>query len=120
MTTPHGPTYANPTTTPAPSDHLAYSKQVDSPATLFIVYAVVIGLTFLTVGLSEVGLGKAGLPVQLTIASIQAAFVAYFFMHLKQSDRVVVLTALSSLFWMAILFVLFMTDYMTRKILVGW
>ena len=31
-----------------------------------------------------------------------------------QGDRVVILTALSSIFWMGILFVLFLADYMTR------
>ena len=41
-------------------------------------------------------------------------------MHLKQGDRVVTLTALASLFWMGILFVLFLTDYMSRKTIVGW
>ncbi len=40
-------------------------------------------------------------------------------MHLRQGDRVVILTALSSLFWMGILFVLFMSDYMTRIKVVG-
>jgi cytochrome c oxidase subunit 4 len=120
MTTPTGPMQTHPTTTPSPADQLAYTKQVDSPAMLFVVYAIVIALTFVTVGISSLGLGKAGLPVQLVIASIQAGCVAYFFMHLKQSDRVVVLTALSSLFFMAILFVLFMVDYMTRRMLVGW
>jgi cytochrome c oxidase subunit IV len=46
--------------------------------------------------------------------------VAYHFMHLKQGDRVVILTALASIFWMGILFVLFMADYMTRRMIVGW
>ena len=45
---------------------------------------------------------------------MQAGLVAYFFMHLRQGDRVVILTALSSLFWMGILFVLFLADYTTR------
>ncbi len=79
-----------------------------------------LGLTFASVGLSSMGLGKLGLPVQLTIGAIQAALVGYYFMHLKQNDKVVTLTALASIFWMGILFVLFMSDYMTRRMIVGW
>jgi caa(3)-type oxidase subunit IV len=45
--------------------------------------------------------------------------VAYYFMHLRQSDGVVIFTALSALFWMFILFVLVLSDYMTRRLLVG-
>ena len=61
---------------------------------------------------------KFTLPMQLFIGSIQAGLVGYHFMHLKQGDKVVILTALSSLFWMGILFVLFMGDYMTRHLIV--
>ena len=66
-----------------------------------------------------IGPTKYTLPLQLSIGSIQAGLVAYHFMHLKQGDKVVILTALSSLFWMGILFVLFLSDYMTRNMLVG-
>jgi cytochrome c oxidase subunit IV len=90
------------------------SQDVDAPATLFIVFAAVFGLALANVGLSSLGLGKFALPLQLAIGCIQAGLVAYYFMHLKQGDRVVILTALSSLFWMGILFVLFLSDYMTR------
>ena len=99
---------------------LYFSREVDKPATLFVVYALVLGGTFVSVGLSSMGLGKLGLPLQLAIGAMQAGLVAYFFMHLKQGDRVVVLTALASIFWMGILFTLFMADYMTRKMIVGW
>lgn len=90
------------------------AKDADNPATLFIVYALVVGLALANIGLSSLGLGKYALPLQLAIGCIQAGLVAYFFMHLRQGDRVVILTALSSLFWMGILFVLFLADYMTR------
>lgn len=108
------------TNDPGAADPLSYSKEVDNPASLVIVYVFVIGLSFASVGLSSSGLGKFGLPVQLAIAAVQAGLVAYFFMHLKQGDRVVILTALASIFWMGILFVLFLTDYMTRFKSVGW
>jgi cytochrome c oxidase subunit 4 len=101
-------------------DPMGYSREVDKPSTLFTIYALIIILTLSSVGLSSFGLGMFALPIQLTIAAVQAALVSYFFMHLKQGDRVVILTALASIFWMGILFVLFMADYMTRKMIIGW
>jgi cytochrome c oxidase subunit IV len=95
------------------------AKDTDDPATLFIVFALVIGLALANIGLSAIGLGKFALPIQLAIGCIQAGLVAYYFMHLKQGDRVVILTALSSIFWMGILFVLFLADYATRLRVVG-
>lgn len=94
------------------------AKDADAPGSLFIVFAIVLGLALANIGLSSLGLGKYALPLQLTIASVQAGLVAYYFMHLKQGDRVVILTALSSLFWMGILFVLFLADYTTRLMVV--
>lgn len=95
------------------------AKDVDTPSSLLLVYAAVVGLAVVTIGLSTmIGPAKFTLPLQLAIASVQAGIVAYYFMHLRQGDRVVILTALSSLFWMGILFVLFMSDYMTRHLVV--
>ena len=94
--------------------------EVDNPGTLLLVFAAIIALVGVTVGLSSLGLGRYALVVQLAIATIQAGLVAYHFMHLRHGDRVVILTALASIFWMGILFVLFMSDYMTRGMLVGF
>ena len=99
--------------------HYDVAKDVDDPKTLFVVFAAVLGLALANVGLSSLGLGKFALPIQLAIGCIQAGLVAYYFMHLRQGDRVVILTALSSLFWMGILFVLFLADYATRHRIVN-
>ena len=40
------------------------AKDVDNPTTLFIVFAFVLGLALANVGLSMLGLGKYGLPIQ--------------------------------------------------------
>jgi cytochrome c oxidase subunit IV len=116
MSDPHAPS----THDTGKPDPLSFSREVDNPASLIIVFAAVIGLSFLSVGLSSLGLKKFGLPIQLAIGVVQAGLVGYHFMHLKQGDRVVILTALSSIFWMGILFVLFLTDYMSRSSFVGW
>lgn len=108
------------TTPNASDDPHGIRKDVDSPSLLLIVFAAVLGLALANVGLStSIGPSKFTLPMQLFIGSIQAGLVGYYFMHLKHGDKVVILTALSSLFWMGILFVLFMGDYMTRHLVVA-
>ncbi|QJW93848.1 cytochrome C oxidase subunit IV family protein [Frigoriglobus tundricola] len=95
-------------------------KELDSPGQLLVVFAAVIGLALVNIfGSGAIGPTKFTLVFQLAIGSVQAWLVAYYFMHLKQADKVVTLTALSSLFWMGILFVLFLSDYMTRHLLIG-
>jgi cytochrome c oxidase subunit 4 len=113
------PTHS-PTAHTADSDPHGIRKDVDNPAALFAVFLAVVGLALVNVFLSgALGPTKFTLPLQLSIGCVQAGLVAYYFMHLRQGDKVVTLTALSSLFWMGILFVLFLADYMTRHMVVG-
>jgi cytochrome c oxidase subunit 4 len=117
MSDPHAtPTGTTPGAHEAKHDVLG---EIDAPSTLYVVYLVVLGLALLNIGLSVTGLGSMTQLVQLLIGSVQAAVVAYYFMHLKQGDRVVILAALASVFWVGILFVLFMADYMSRQYVVG-
>ena len=88
---------------------------VDSPAKVFVVYLIVLGLALANIGLSVSGLGSIALPVQLGIGSVQAVFVAWYWMHLRRKDTVVTLTAVSSLFFVFIFFVLVLSDLLTRK-----
>ncbi len=114
---------ADPTPTPAgttPDDPHGIRKDLDNPFQLFAVFIAVLGLAVANVTLSDaIGPTKYTLVMQLAIGTVQAWIVAYYFMHLKQGDKVVIITALSSLFWMMILFVLFLSDYMTRHLVVG-
>ena len=88
---------------------------VDNPTTIFVVFLGVIGLSALNIGISVAGVfGKYALLAQLLIGTVQAALVGLYWMHLKKSDRVVVLTALASIFWLGIAFVLILSDFFTR------
>jgi len=116
-TTPAGTTHATAT---ASDDPYGIRKDLDNPGMLVVVFLCVVGLALANIGLSDaIGPTRYTLWMQLAIGSVQAGLVAYYFMHLKQGDKVVILTALSSLFWMGILFVLFMSDYMTRHRVMG-
>ena len=120
MSEPHSASPSTHTSGHGSPNPLYFSREVDNTMTLIIVWVIVLGLSLVSVGLWSLGMGKFSLPIELAIGAVQAGIVAYFFMHLKQGDRVVILTALASVFWMGILFVLFLTDYMTRKTIVGW
>jgi cytochrome c oxidase subunit 4 len=50
---------------------------------LFAVWAALLGLTWLTVGLSGTGLGSFVIIAPFLIASIKAFLVVDYFMHLK-------------------------------------
>jgi cytochrome c oxidase subunit 4 len=78
------------------------------------VFAALIGLTFLTVGVSFLHLGAWHAPVALAIATTKAALVALFFMHLIHESGMIRVAAAAGLFWLAILMGLTLTDFMTR------
>jgi cytochrome c oxidase subunit IV len=52
--------------------------------------------------------------IALTIAFIKASIVVWFFMHVKFSSRLVKLSVGAGLFWLAIMFVLTLSDYNSR------
>ena len=59
---------------------------------------------------------KFNTVVALTIATAKATLVVLYFMHVRYSMRLVWVIVGSALFWMAILFALTFSDYLTR----GW
>jgi cytochrome c oxidase subunit 4 len=93
------------------------SQHVVKPTVYFAVFAGLILLTALTVGLSRVQMSEtAHTVVGLVIAVAKASLVLMFFMHLFYSSRLTWVVALSGLLWLGILIGYTMTDYVTR----GW
>jgi cytochrome c oxidase subunit 4 len=86
--------------------------------TYVLIWAALICLTVLTAGVSEIDLGGWNAPVAMMIASTKALLVVMFFMHLRyEKQKVVWLALLAGVFWLSILFVLSMADYVTRGFL---
>jgi cytochrome c oxidase subunit 4 len=80
------------------------------------VFGGLLGLTLLTVGAAYAPMPESWhTPVALLIAAAKATLVLLFFMHLWWSPRLTWLIAFGSLFWLAILFALTFSDYLTRK-----
>lgn len=79
------------------------------------IWLALLAGTALTVVAARIDLGPFNAAVALTIASIKALLVALFFMHIKGAhERLLKLVVISTLFFLAILLALSMSDYVTR------
>jgi len=80
------------------------------------VFVALIALTITTVAVSKIELGEYNFVAAITIAVVKALLVVLFFMHVKQSSTITKLFVVAGFFWMAILFVFTLSDYLSR----GW
>src|SRR6478736_5353306 len=93
-------------------------RESTSPTPVYwLVFAALIALTFLTVGLSFLHLGTWWhLAAGLAIGALKAALVALFFMHLIHSPARTWLAAALGVFWLGIMVALMMSDFLTRPL----
>jgi cytochrome c oxidase subunit IV len=95
------------------SDHSHQPHVVPLPVYLGIFAALMVG-TLLTVLAARMDFGWANTPVALAIACTKAALVILFFMHVKYSSRLVGMVVVVSMVFLAILFLITLSDYWTR------
>jgi cytochrome c oxidase subunit IV len=95
------------------------SEHIVSPKVYFTIFGVLMICTFLTVVAAEVDLNRyfSGLNiiVALTIAVFKASLVVLFFMHGKYSPKRTQLVIIASVFWLAIMLFMTMSDYVSRS-----
>jgi len=87
---------------------------IGSLKTYAVIFLTLIVFTGLTVFAAFQDLGGFNAPVALIIATIKAILVILFFMHVKDSSRLTKITVTAAIFWLGLLLVLTMTDYLTR------
>lgn len=91
------------------------AEHLISRSTYLIIVAILVVLTLATVGISFLHIGETWHTiVGLGIAALKASLVALFFMHVLTSSRLIWIMAGAGLFWLGILFVLTLSDYLTR------
>lgn len=90
-------------------------EHVTSRKVYFLVFAALMVLTIVTWLVAQVDLGWANNVVALTIAVTKALLVLLFFMHVRYSSRMTILTAAAGFFWLVILIGLTLNDYLTRE-----
>ena len=89
-----------------------------SPKIYFAIFAVLMICTVLTVVAAEIDLnqyfGGLNIIVALTIAVLKASLVVLFFMHGKYSPKRTQMVIIASVFWLAVMLFMTMSDYVTR------
>jgi cytochrome c oxidase subunit IV len=91
-------------------------SHISPKSVYFTIFGSLMVLTAITVGVAFLQLGVFNFPVAISIAFFKASLVVLFFMHVKYSSKLTKLLVASTFFFLASLFGLTMTDYLSR----GW
>ncbi|MGF1625667.1 MAG: cytochrome C oxidase subunit IV family protein [Alphaproteobacteria bacterium] len=86
---------------------------------LVLVWLVLVALLAVAVGLSFVPLGALSPALNMGIAVVKAALVAWYFMHLRHESGLIRLAALGAMLWIFLLLLLMATDYVARDAFPG-
>lgn len=79
------------------------------------IWATLLALLALTLGLAYAPLGWLNVVTALGIAAVKASLVLLLFMELRTSNNLARLAAAAGLIWLVILFMLTVSDYFTRQ-----
>jgi cytochrome c oxidase subunit 4 len=79
-----------------------------------LIYVVLVVCTLVSVGSSYLSLGPANGIIVLLIALFQALLTLWFFMEVRSSSRVLQLAIFAGIFTLGVLFVMCLTDYVSR------
>ena len=92
------------------------SEQIISTRVYYSIYIALLVLLALTIRVAYVHLGYLNVVAAMTIAVLKAVLIILYFMHIRYSSRLTWVFAGAGFFWLGILLVLSMTDFLTR----GW
>ena len=90
------------------------AEHVESRKVYYAIFGALLVLTYLTVAVSRVDLGRLNTVVALTIAVTKAVLVVLFFMHVRHSSRLTKLVVVGGFVWLALLIGLTMADFVSR------
>jgi cytochrome c oxidase subunit 4 len=90
------------------------SEHIVSPKIYVIIFFSLMAGTGLTVWAAFQNFGPFNIVIALAIASFKATLVVLYFMHARYSPRRTHLVIVSSVFWLAIMLALTLSDYTTR------
>ena len=92
------------------------SHQVVSVKVYAVVFCALLALTITTVAVSKLELGEFNFIAAMTIAVVKGTLVVMFFMDVRRAAALTKLFVGAGLFWLAILLVFLLSDYLSR----GW
>lgn len=76
----------------------------------FLTFALLLGMAFLNIFISQQNLGGMNTAVIFGIASVQAFILAAFFMHLRESPKFMWIIVISGFFFVGVLAVYVVAD----------
>jgi cytochrome c oxidase subunit 4 len=84
-----------------------------------VIVSILAALTCATWAIAFINLGIFNPVVALTIACIKAVLVILFFMHVRYSSKLTMVTVGAGFFWLLILITLSLSDYLSRSFGIG-
>jgi len=96
------------------SEHTDYVGHIIPARIYYVIWAILMVMTATTVFAATLELHVFNIVLALLIATFKGTLVVLFFMHLRYSTKLTMVTVVASVFWLFILFALTMTDYITR------
>jgi cytochrome c oxidase subunit 4 len=105
-------------TAPADDGLMQAASHLVSPRTYVSIFLALMVLTGVTVGVAYVDLGPFNTLVALVIAFTKMMLVVLYFMHVRYSSRLTWAVVGAGFFWLALLLLLTLSDYVTRG--QGW
>ena len=96
------------------SEPTEHAHVIVSPKVYAGVFGALLFFTALTVGVSYLELGVFNAVAALGIAVIKGVLVVLFFMHIRYSSKLTMLTVAAGFFTFIVLITMTMTDYISR------
>jgi cytochrome c oxidase subunit 4 len=89
------------------------ARPITPVGTYLIAWAALLALVPAMIGLVHLPLGSFTAFAVYAVAAAEAVLVMRYFMHLKRSSALTVVFATVGFFWLAFLFALSLSDFMT-------
>jgi cytochrome c oxidase subunit IV len=96
------------------SEHFDPSSHIVPVSMYVAIWATLMIFTAITVFAATLELHVFNIVLALLIATFKGTLVVLFFMHLRYSTKLTMVTVVAAIFFLLILFGLSMTDYLTR------
>lgn len=91
------------------------SEHIVSRKIYYSVFGALMVGTILTVAAARIDFGVFNDIIAMTIAVAKALLVILFFMHVRYGSRLIMVAVAAGFFWLAIMLVLTLSDYQSRR-----
>jgi len=91
------------------------SEHIVSPRIYLVIFLTLMAGTAITVWAAFRNFGQFNIVIALAIATFKATLVVLYFMHARYSPKRTQLVIVCSVFWLAIMLALTLSDYWTRE-----